>query len=627
MNLRRTVPAGWLLLLGLVLPGHSTPVNLTVDATQLVRPVDDRVFGVNAVIWDSAFNTPQTISLLRAADVRALRFPGGSLSDEYHWKTNTSLNYTWTWVTGFDAFANVAVSLRPLVFITVNYGTGTAQEAADWVTNANLTRGLGIKYWEIGNECYGTWETDHQAIPWDPYTYASRARDYITAMKAVDPTIRIGVVATTGEDAYANNTSHPATNPRTGRVHNGWTPVMLTTLRSLGVTPDFLIYHRYEQGPGQESDAGLLQSALTWPNDAADLRQQLSDYLGAAGAGVELVVTENNSVYANPGKQTTSLVNGLFLADSIGNLLQTEFTALIWWALRNGPENGNNNSATLYGWRDYGDYGVLSIPSSFGSSTYYDPYPTYYAMKLLSHFARGGDTIVRATSDNDLLAIYAARRGDGSLSLLVINKSPSETLTAIVAVKNFTPPPTATVYSYGMPQDDAARTGTGSPDIALSSLGNVSPTFTASFMPYSATILSLAPGAPVITTQPASQTAAVGSNVQFSVVATGTPAPAYQWNKNGVALNGANSASLTLTNVQMTDAGDYTVTVSNSVGGVTSDKATLTVNAAPPSGGSSGGGGGGGGGAIEAWFVLALALLGFVRGVAHRRACPSGIGR
>jgi len=127
MNLRRTVPAGWLLLLGLVLPGHSTPVNLTVDATQLVRPVDDRVFGVNAVIWDSAFNTPQTISLLRAADVRALRFPGGSLSDEYHWKTNTSLNYTWTWVIGFDAFANVAVSLRPLVFIIVNYGTGTVQ--------------------------------------------------------------------------------------------------------------------------------------------------------------------------------------------------------------------------------------------------------------------------------------------------------------------------------------------------------------------------------------------------------------------------------------------------------------------------------------------------------------------
>ena len=95
-------------------------------------------------------------------------------------------------------------------------------------------------------------------------------------------------------------------------------------------------------------------------------------------------------------------------------------------------------------------------------------------MKLLSHFARGGDTIVRRPATTTCSPIYAARRGDGSLSLLVINKSPSDTLTAIVAVNGFTPPPTATVYSYGMPQDDAARTGAGSPDIALSSLGNVS---------------------------------------------------------------------------------------------------------------------------------------------------------
>src|SRR5229473_2474061 len=88
-------------------------------------------------------------------------------------------------------------------------------------------------------------------------------------------------VVVTGEDSYANNSNHPAVNPRTGKVHNGWTPVLLTTLKNLGVTPDFAIYHRYEQAPGQESDSLLLQSAKSWPNDAANLRQQLSDYLGA----------------------------------------------------------------------------------------------------------------------------------------------------------------------------------------------------------------------------------------------------------------------------------------------------------------------------------------------------------
>src|SRR5204862_2535523 len=162
--------------------------------------------------------------------------------------------------------------------------------------------------------------------PHDPVTYATRFKDYYARMKAVDPTIKIGAVAVTGEDSYANYNDHPATNPRTGQTHNGWTPVLLTTLRSLGVTPDFLVHHRYPQGPGGESDAGLLASSTSWAGEAADLRQQLVDYLGAAtAAGVELVATENNSVYSSPGKQTTSLVNGLFLADSIGTVMATEF--------------------------------------------------------------------------------------------------------------------------------------------------------------------------------------------------------------------------------------------------------------------------------------------------------------
>ena len=126
---------------------------------------------------------------------------------------------------------------------------------------------------------------------------------------------------------------------------------MLATLRSLGVTPDFLIYHRYPKAPGAESDSGLAASSSTWATDAADLRQQLNDYLGAAASAVELVCTENNSVYSNPGKQTTSLVNGLFLADSLCAAMKTEFNGVIWWDLRNGQETGNNNSSSLYGWR------------------------------------------------------------------------------------------------------------------------------------------------------------------------------------------------------------------------------------------------------------------------------------
>ena len=640
-----------LLLAGVALAGRVPAANVTVNVGQSVRTVDDRAFGVNMVIWDQAGSSAQTVSLLQAAGVRTLRFPGGSLSDTYVWSQNksydttTGLLNTWTWATGFDQFAGVVTGLspRPAVFITVNYGSGTAQLAADWVTNANVTKGLGIKYWEVGNECYGNWEYDTHAAKNDPYTYALAVRDYIQAMKAVDPTIKVGVVVTTGEDSYANNTSHPATNPRTHVVHNGWTPVLLATLNALGVTPDFAIYHRYDQTPGQESDAALLQKAATWPNDASDLRQQLTDYLGAAGANVELVITENNSVFSNPGKQSTSLVNGLYLADSIGHVLQTEFNAFMWWAFRNGPptdSNGNltgNQSASLYGWRHFGDYGMVSTSSTAtGETTYYDNYPTYYVMKLLSHFARGGDTIVSATSDSTLLTVFAARRTDGTLSLLVLNKSPTDTTTANFTINGFAPQASATMYVYGMTQDNAAQSGTGSADVASSTLGNAATTFSVAFTPYSATVLSLSPASVPITTQPANKSVIAGDSAMFSVlVGSGTTAT-YQWQRqasgtstwanlaDSATYSGSTMSSLTVSGTTTAMNGDsFRCVITAGPASTTSASAMLTVTAATPAptpSPSSSGGGGGGGGAMEVWFVLALGLA----GVARRRTARPG---
>ena len=612
------------LVVALAVVVRAQNVSVSVDASHAVRTVDERVFGINAVMWDGQSASAQTISMLQAAGLRAIRIPGGSASDEYHWAVNKSLNNTFTWATGVNGFNQLISGVNTQAFVTANYGTGTPEEAAAWVAYANASAGLlgsgsdvsigvdakgadwktsgywsnlrnsapltandgsnflrvsrsspvGAKYWEIGNECYGTWETDVQSVAHDPFTYATRAAGYIAKMKAVDPTIKVGVVAVTGEDSSVNNHNHSAVNPRTAATHYGWTPVMLATFKALGVFPDFLIYHRYDQGPGAESDSKLLQSAGTWPTDAADLRRQLTDYLGAAGAGVELVVTENNSVYTNPGKQSTSLVNGLFLADSTGNLLQTEFNSLLWWDLRNGQDNGQgnppsgeNNSASLYGWRNYGDYGILSTPSSFGSKTYYDAYPTYYVMKLLSKFARGGDTIVSAASGNSLLSIYAAKRVDGSLSLLVINKDPANALAASIALSGFTPSAAATVYSYGKPQDDAAHTGSGSTDIAATSLAVGGPTFTASFASYSATVLSLP--APM-----ANQSADAGASVTLGAAANSTAT--YQWQLNGANLAGATGATLTLDNVQPANAGLYTAVVTSGAA-ATGDPAILGI--------------------------------------------------
>lgn len=467
-------------------------VNVTVHRNQKLGKIDPRLFGLNTAIWDGSFNTPTTAGLLTEVNNRALRFPGGSISDVYHWQTNMSEGQTFQWATSFDAFAAIATATHAQVYITANYGTGTPQEAADWVRYSNVTKGFGFKYWEIGNENYGTWEADNNTRPNDPVTYATRFKEYVRQMKAVDRSIKIGAVIVGGEDSQSNYTDETVTNPRTGQTHHGWTPVLLATLKQLGCIPDFVVYHRYEQGPGGENDTFLLTSAKTWADDAAGLRQMLNDYLGKDAAGVEINCTENNSVYGNPGKQTTSLVNGLFFADSLGNIMKTEFTSFFWWDLRNGQEFGNNNSPFLYGWRKYGDYGIVNAATPAGPA---DRYPTFYVCKLMRQFARGGEKVLAASSDFWGLGVYAVRGQDDTLRVLLINKHPTDPLTATITIQGLEQNTPATVYTYGMPEDDAARTGNAAgADVQQTQTTLAGSTFTYTAGPYSATVLKIQTG-------------------------------------------------------------------------------------------------------------------------------------
>lgn len=87
--------------------------------------------------------------------------------------------------------------------------------------------------------------------------------------------------------------------------------------------------------------------------------------------------------------------------------------------------------------------------------------------------------------------------------------------------------------------------------------------------------------APSITTQPSSQTVNPGANVTFSVAATGTAPLGYQWRFNGVDIADANATSFTISNVQSSDAGNYSVIVENAAGDATSANAVLTVRVPP----------------------------------------------
>ena len=85
---------------------------VSVDAGHIIRTVEARLFGINAVMWDSDFDTPETVSALRELEVQALRFPGGSPSDDYHWAFNRNGKNLWTWATPFSNFIHVATSLH-----------------------------------------------------------------------------------------------------------------------------------------------------------------------------------------------------------------------------------------------------------------------------------------------------------------------------------------------------------------------------------------------------------------------------------------------------------------------------------------------------------------------------------
>jgi hypothetical protein len=87
-------------------------------------------------------------------------------------------------------------------------------------------------------------------------------------------------------------------------------------------------------------------------------------------------------------------------------------------------------------------------------------------------------------------------------------------------------------------------------------------------------------GWPTITQQPQSQIGYWGKSIAFTVGVVGVPTLIYQWQKDAVAIPDATGSSLVLTNLQMADAGNYSVVISNALGSTTSRNAYLTMNPA-----------------------------------------------
>nr|MDQ2688107.1 hypothetical protein [Armatimonadota bacterium] len=240
------------------------PVTVTVDTKASVRPVPPLLFGHNNEwtnsgdgFWNAATHSsePQPTALARTVHPGLIRFPGGSLSNYYHWAdgigpvakrppgtnytTVSSVNGQWTvnaklqpMVYGFDEHMRLVKALGAAgALVTVNVTeylgspawSGSAPEAAAWVAYANArTDGPDValgkdaqgrdwhtrRYWARQRAAnghpapYGVryWEIGNevddrsQGAGLTGPTYAQRVHDYARAMRAVDPTVQIGAV-------------------------------------------------------------------------------------------------------------------------------------------------------------------------------------------------------------------------------------------------------------------------------------------------------------------------------------------------------------------------------------------------------------------------------------------------
>ena len=449
-----------------------TSAAVTVNAAAPLATIPTAAFGVNTWVLDSGLFASAVPQLLTSAGVTALRFPGGSTSDEYHWQTGTggggNPNIT------FDKFMGLVRTVGATPIITVNYGSdvagtggGDPSEAAGWVDYANNTKKYGVKYWEIGNEIYGNgeygakWEKDLHSDH-SPTAYGSNVAAFAAAMKAKDPSIKVGVVL-----------ASPGDWPDGQKPD--WNSAVLA---ACGTKIDFVIVHWYAQGPGSESDAKLLASTDGIAAKMPKLRSLINQYCGRNAAHVPIFVTETNSVSSKPGKQAVSLVNSLFTADDFMRWLENGTANVDWWTLHNGATAGNI-SPSLYGSGTYGDYGILADGDG-GEPPADTPFPSYYGIQMLTHLGKPGDRMVSASSSQSLLSVHAVKQADGKLALLLINKDPSNRCAANISVAGYTPAAKSLVYTYGK-----------SSTAITSAAGSAGSRFTQTVPPYSMTTVVL----------------------------------------------------------------------------------------------------------------------------------------
>lgn len=268
---------------------------------------------------------------------------------------------------------------------------------------------VGIEYWEVGNEVFGNgyyvnneanYTTNDQEVgfeldlhlPYDgaerfrnellsPTTYGQGVRDFAEAMKAVDPSIKVGVVLVTPPDDY------------TWALE--WNGDVLT---ECGEVVDFGIIHWYPQG-----------DLLTRPAQDMDemfevLQEEIDEHVSDPNS-FEITVTEVGPPPGYDDKQAS--VMGLFAADIYLSFVRHGATNVDWLELHNGT--------------------FLDERSPL-------PGRAYYGVQFAHDLAGPGESLVAAEASRFEIRAHAGVRDDGSVAVLLINTDVYRTVEASVDV-------------------------------------------------------------------------------------------------------------------------------------------------------------------------------------------------
>lgn len=455
-------------------------IQISVDTKKIVRRIPSAIYGVNIEwpynswgMWDTPKGQP-TPSATRAAALftpGVIRFPGGTLSDYYHWRDGVGPWQSRTAPTrllngpemsyhgfGTDEALSFASRMGSKLMITVNVGTGTAQEAADWVRYVNKN-GRRVVDWELGNELYArTLSPAAAQITMSPETYAEKVREFAQAMRAADPGIRIGAIGGDPEGPF------PVVEYR------GWNR---TVLERAGTHIDFLSVHNgyapvvvWDRG---ESLTTVYRALLAFPTAVGDsMRRMEADIAAYAPPSsrdrIKLALTEWGPMYHdNPASRFVdhqkTLTSAVFSASMLKLLVESpriesaqyfklfdnSFAGLI--GVRNGEflENSPLYALTLFT-RHFGPNLVpagVTFPPQFGS-------PSVGAVPQIS----GAPLLeaVASVSDNGK-----------TLYLIVINKSLDDSIAADVRVPDSSAPASKVIVRTLRGTGMDAHTGTQLP--------------------------------------------------------------------------------------------------------------------------------------------------------------------